>query len=383
MKSFAVTNSRMLTYKTKLSSDNPQDLESLLEILVWHREVFNIAAEEQFGKKKNSIVDLHKSVYNKVRKSHPEIPSQIIIRGEQECLSSYRSVKSNKHKLKSPIKKKNLSMRLDKRLYSKLSGDTIRITTSTGRKEFKFEMYDKLQEMFLNYEVGDPEIFEKDGELFIAFPFKVEPAEKLKQKLVLGVDLGVRVAAATSDGRLIQDKKFNGRKRKLRFLKRTLQSKGTKSAKRKLKKLRKKERNINRNQVFLLAKEILKTDADTIALENLKGIKAKKHKFQNKNRISQVPLAELREVLTYKAAHRGMTVMLVNPAWTSQTDSITGKIEGERRGRRFYSTGGLVYDSDLNAARNIAIRAKLPFSYGNILDGQAVVNPPNVFKSTS
>lgn len=45
MKTSPVINSEMLTYKTKLSSDNPKDLEDLREILVWHREVFNIAAD--------------------------------------------------------------------------------------------------------------------------------------------------------------------------------------------------------------------------------------------------------------------------------------------------------------------------------------------------
>ena len=42
---------------------------------------------------------------------------------------------------------------------------------------------------------------------------------------------------------------------------------------------------------------------------------------------------------------------------------------------------GLVYDADLNAARNLGIRSKLTVSYGNILDGQALVNRLNVCKS--
>lgn len=53
------------------------------------------------------------------------------------------------------------------------------------------------------------------------------------------------------------------------------------------------------------------------------------------------------------------------------------KTEGVRRGCRFYAKSGIVYDADLNAARNIGNRSKLPVSYGNILDGQASVNTPS------
>jgi hypothetical protein len=60
---------------------------------------------------------------------------------------------------------------------------------------------------------------------------------------------------------------------------------------------------------------------------------------------------------------------------------MTGLLEGDRRGCRFFTKSGLVYDADLNAAMNIAKRSKLPVSYGNILDGQALVNVPNEYKS--
>jgi transposase len=97
--------------------------------------------------------------------------------------------------------------------------------------------------------------------------------------------------------------------------------------------------------------------------------------------IAQVPLFELRRILTYKAENIGKNVILVSPAYTSQIDSFSGIKEGVRRGCRFYAKSGIVYDADLNAARNIGNRSKLPVSYGNILDGQATVNSPNECKS--
>ena len=371
----------MISYNTQLLSSNQEDLNDLKQLLEYHKVAFNVASKEQYGQTKNSIVLLHAKAYSQIRTLHPTIPSQVVIRAEQECLSSYRAAKSNKHKLKKPIEKKNLSMRLDKRLYSKSKTDkySINITTINKRKSFKFVVYPRLKELFDKYSHQDPLIYENNGKLFISFCFD-NKIEKIKSKLALGVDIGMRVSAACSDGRIVIDRKFNGDKRKLRHLKDSLKSKGTKSARRHLGKLRHKEHNKNKNQTHLIANEVLRTEADTIALENLKGIKAKKHKFQNKRAISQVPLFELRRIITYKAENAGKSVILVNPSYTSQIDSLTGKREGIRKGRRFYAVSGLVYDADLNASRNIANRSKLPVSYGNILDGQAVVNQPIVCK---
>jgi IS605 OrfB family transposase len=198
----------------------------------------------------------------------------------------------------------------------------------------------------------------------------------------LGVDLGIRRSAATSDGRIVIDKKFNSEKRKLRYLKDELKSKGTKSARRHLRNLRHKEHNKNKNQTHLIANLILNTEADTICLENLKSIKRKKNPYQNKHSISQVPLYELRRVITYKAENMGKHVLLVCPQYTSQTDCVSGRREGERRGCRFYSKNGLIYDADINAAINIAKISKLPVSQTqNLTYGQVSVNRPNVYKS--
>lgn len=362
----------MLTYNTLLVGDT----EALKLLLQKQQLVYNFASIQQFPEKKRSLPVLHSKVYKNIRNSNPEIPAQVVIKAEQECLSGYRSIKSNKHKITKPIEKHNLSMRLDKHLYSKLSGNSIRITTLNKRQTYTFTVYPKLKALMDAHKYLDPLIFERNGKIYISLTFDTKQ-EKQKQKLALGVDVGIRRTVALSDGRLVIDKKFNGDKRKLRHLKDRLKSKGTKSSKRHLRKLKHKERNQNKNQTHLIANEVLKTKADTIVLENLKGIKRKKNRYQNKHSISQVPMFELRRVITYKAENQGKTVLLVCPSYTSQTDCITGKREGERRGCRFYSKNGLIYDADINAAINIAKLSKLPISQTqNLTYGQAVVNQP-------
>ena len=86
--------------------------------------------------------------------------------------------------------------------------------------------------------------------------------------------------------------------------------------------------------------------------------------------------------MTYKAENQGKTVLLVSPSWTSQTDCLTGKREGERRGCRFYAKSGMIYDADINAAINIAKVSKHPVSQTlRLTYGQATVNSPIVCKS--
>ena len=377
----------MITYNTQLIPECQSDFIDLQSLLEMERVIFNFASKQQFTETRLSLMIIHSKVYYNIKKIYQNIPAQVIIKAEQECLSAYRSAKSNNIRLKKPIEKKKLSIQLDNHLYSHLKKNekySIRIKTINKRKTFKFKLYPRLIELLDKYQYRDPLIYENNGKLFISFKFENKPKDKLKSKLALGVDVGIRRSAATSDGKIIIDKKFNKEKRSVIYLKRNLQSKGTKSARKHLNKLRHKEKNKNKNQTHLIANEILKTDADTIVLENLKGIKRKKTKYHNKRSIGQVPMFELRRVITYKAENQGKTVLLVCPSYTSQRDSVTGKVEGERRGCRFYSKNGLIYDADINAAINIAKLSKLPISQTNNLTyGQALVNVPNVCKSSA
>ena len=47
---------------------------------------------------------------------------------------------------------------------------------------------------------------------------------------------------------------------------------------------------------------------------------------------------------------------LVNPACTSQIDSRTGLLQGQRKGDRFHCIDGVVLDADAHAACNIPAR---------------------------
>lgn len=373
----------MLTYNIEVIAKSQEDFLDLRQILEWQKLAYNEASKIQFEKfkneKPNSIVFLHAEFYKKFRHQYPQIPAQIVIKAENDVLSAYRSVKSNKHKIYEPIIKKKLSTRLDARLFKKVNIETIRITTANKRKTFQLKLYPKVRSLLEKYEYGDPLLFERNGRLFLSLTFntKIKP---IPSKLALGIDLGVRINAACSDGKLFRDKNFNARKRQIRYLKHSLKKHNTKSSRRKLRKLGHKERNMTRNFNHHLANSILNTSADTIVLENLNNLTFKK---RGKRGTKQACFGEIQDILTYKANNQGKKVLFVSPCFTSQTDPITGHKTGERKGRRFYANNGLIYDADIAASWNIAKRSKLPYLQGNLLMGQAKVTSPIVCKSRS
>lgn len=368
-----------LTLKSELKFNSDSDRLDLIEALKAERTAFNICSKIHFDSKaKNSIVDLHRNCYSKIRQSNPEIKSQLVIKAENNCLSAYKCVKSNKHKLTKPIEKRRLATRYDSRLSSYIDG-VFELTTLKRRVEARPVMYERLKTYLGKYSFGDILLYSDGIKVFVCLSFKI-PKVEVVPKLAIGADLGIRRFATTSEGKLIISKKFNKEKRELRHLKSKLKSKDTKSAKRHLKKLRRKEHNHNNNFNHLLANEILKTKANLIVLEDLdvKKLKSKKTRYQNKNRISQVSFSKLRFILTYKAGLVNKQVVCVSPYYTSQIDHASGKLSGERKGCRFYSESGLVYDADVNAAVNIAYRSNRPISCKNVLDGQGFVSNPYV-----
>ena len=234
--------------------------------------------------------------------------------------------------------------------------------------------YPKLEEMFGKYPVHDPLIFKRDDRFFLALSFEV-PEVPLKDETCIGVDLGERRFAITSDGLMLNDKEYNARRRRVRYLKRCLQKKGTKSAYRH--KLCKKEHRQSNDMCCRVANAIIEsTDASIIVLEDLSRIKQKtsktkdgKKRKDHNRRISQVPFYKLKQLLSYKALLAGKRVETVSPFMTSKTDCTTGKKNGTRKNRRFYCKNGTVLDSDWNAAINIARKSKHPFSFKMPLDG--------------
>jgi putative transposase len=203
----------------------------------------------------------------------------------------------------------------------------------------------------------DPLVFERGGRFWLAMSFEI-PNPPHDPRTCVGVDLGKRRLAVTSEGVIFKSNDFLRIKRRIRHNRRMMQSKKGRShsARRKLKADGRRERNFSKNEMHSLANSVLEsTKADVIVLEDLTGIKGNtcNQGRRHNNMLSQIPLYMFRTILTYKAPTLGKRVETVNPAYTSQ-DDYRGLPRGVRKGCRYYASDGVQLDADHNAAVNIA-----------------------------
>jgi len=111
-----------------------------------------------------------------------------------------------------------------------------------------------------------------------------------------------------------------------------------------------------RDKVFKAAHAIV-DKAGTIAAEDLTAPMAGRSFGKNVNRrLAAWTKGVLAEALDVVSQRRGSTLVLVNPAYTSQVDSRNGCFLGKRVGDRFYCFDGEVLQADENAARNVLAR---------------------------
>lgn len=361
-----------ITYNIQLIFSSEDDKNALIATLQTVRDAFNECA--YFLKKENVHLDIkpvHNNTYDWMRNKFSSLPAQAIIKIYKEALANLRTIKTNKQFSAETPQKKSLEMRLDKRLYSNFNMEGISLSgiCKGKRTRVTFMLYDKVKDMFSKYGTTDPLLFCRNGKVYLAVTFEV-PTTLSKDNSCIGVDLGIKRFMTTSDGLMFQDKKYNAKRRKLRYLKRCLSSNGTRSAKKHLKKLRRKERNLSKEQTYKAVNALLSsTDKSFIVIEDLAKLKKNTSKTKNgfkrkchNNMVSQVSFYEFKRILVYKAALVGKQVVTVSPMWTSQIDSRTGKRDGVRLGCRYKCSDGLVLDADWNAAINIGTRSKHPIT---------------------
>ena len=368
-----------ITYNAEMVFPSDECRSHFMELLEQTRNAYNECAKIIYDSGiPLDIKSVHNAVYSHIRNGYPKLTSNAVIAIYRDVMGAIRSIKSNKHEDAKIPEKTHLNYKLNRYLYNRLTAEGIWLTTNTKRirSHITFKTYPRLQDMFQRYVPGDPTIFLRNGKFYMSIPFKGQESP-LKNDTCIGVDMGERRFAITSDGLMLNDKEYNARRRKIRYLKRCLQKKGTKSASRHKRKLSRKEQNQSTDMCNHIANAIIaSTTASIIVIEDLSNIKKKTSKsnegFKKKShnrRISQIPFYKFKQILSYKALLNGKRVETVSPFMTSQTDCTTGKKDGVRKNRRFYCKNGTVLDADWNAAINIARKSKHPSSFKTPLDG--------------
>jgi IS605 OrfB family transposase len=193
---------------------------------------------------------------------------------------------------------------------------------------------------------------------------------------ILGVDTGILNHAVLSNNKFYASDHIRAVKGRIQYLRGQLQAKGTRSAKRKLKRLSKKEKRFMADVNHQVANWIVAQPFDAIALEKL-GIRKGKQLGKRFNRaLGNWAFGQLQRFVDYKAESVGKVALYIDARYTSQKCSKCGRIDKKSRiGLRYKCTYcGYELHADLNAARNIA-------NLGTAEAGRLSVNEPNVASS--
>jgi len=188
----------------------------------------------------------------------------------------------------------------------------------------------------------------------------------------LGVDLGLAQIATDSTGAAFTGEPVERLRRRRTIARKQYQRAGTKSAKRRLRRMAGRQSRYQKHINHVVSKTLVakaKALGVGLALENLSGLRTRTQptaRRRLRERLGNWGFFQLRTFVEYKARREGIPVVLVQPAYSSQTCSDCGHCErGNRRTQSEFVCRhcGLSLNADHNAARNIrawAVRKPAP-----------------------
>ena len=150
---------------------------------------------------------------------------------------------------------------------------------------------------------------------------------------VVGVDRGIRFVATTYDtkGKTVfySGASINNKRKHFSSIKKELKQTGTPSARRRLKKIGRREHRWMQDVNHCISKALVKSQPSgtLFVLEDLNGIRSRigPRSLSNQYLFSSWSYFDFEEKLIYKAALRGQMVIKVDPAYTSQTCPLCGR----------------------------------------------------------
>lgn len=311
-------------------------------------------------------VKLHHATYYPLKSVYPELVSDLLVQARVKATETLRSAFALRKAGRSvscptspacPPRYNVHTYRLD------WESRTVRLSTTGGRQTVRFEI-PSYSAKYAGYPVDTADLIARDGQWWLHVVVTIPVPEIAPSNEVVGVDLGLAQPAVTSNRRFMGKRAWKAREGRLFKLKRALQKKGTKSAKRHLKKLRGKQARFRRDCDHVLSKQIVQSvePGATLVLENLRDIRKRtklKKRTETSRRIHSWSFAQLKGFIGYKAEERGCMVAVVDPRHTSQTCSCCGhqaRNNRRSRGRFICRKCGFELHADLNAAYNIVAK---------------------------
>jgi len=273
--------------------------------------------------------DLHHKCYPAVREQFG-LSAQVAVRAIAKVADAYKLDRKAKRTFKTTG-----SIAYDDRILSwRLQDQTVSIWTVNGRLRLPFVCGERQLER-LQTRQGESDLGLYKGLFFLSATCEVDEPQPMNVDGTLGVDLGVVNIAVDSDRQIHSANHINNLRHRHRRLRAKLQAKGTRSAKRKLKRLSGKERRFAKDTNHCISKKLVAKAKDTnraIALEDLRGIRERVTvRRSQRATLHSWAFFQLRSFVTYKAKGAGVPVFLVDPRNTSRTCPACGHVDQANR----------------------------------------------------
>lgn len=291
-----------LTAKVKLHPTKEQAV-LLLKTLETANAACNWISEQGWNTQTFGQFALHKLTYKPVRELFG-LTAQLVVRCISKVADAYKLDKKRQRTFKP-----RGGIAYDARILNwRLPTRTVSIWTMGGRQIIPFVCGQRQWDL-LQTQQGETDLGHINGEWFLFAVCNVDEPTPDDTIGVLGVDMGVTNIAVDSDGKMYSAKAITNVRYRHRRLRKKLQAKGSKSSRRRLKKLSGRERRfatwVNHN----VSKSIVTTAQDTkraIAIEQLGGIRDRVTVRRSQRvTLHSWSFFQLRSFIEYKAKQRG------------------------------------------------------------------------------
>jgi len=352
-----------------------KEFRKLMDTVKAFRNACNYISKVAWDNGVYNPVALHHLVYYETRERF-RLPASLAIRARDRVAKSYKVNRKKQHKFR------KLSMDLDKRLFTLLRNGEFKASISTieGRVKPKLAIGGYQRELLKNHVRDAKLVYRRDSnEFYLHITVSIKTPEP-SGKNPVGVDIGINKLLVASNGFSINGKPIKHRRRHFRELRRSLQRKGTSSAKRRLKRLSVREHrwvNTVLHQISRAFVNSLVVGRDFVVMEKHNGIRENKRRESYNASYNATfhswAFRKLQEMIEYKCLEKGIPVVYVEPEYTSQRCPRCGTID--RRNRRSQAlfrciSCGYQHNADYVASVNLR---KLAFG------GWAAVNRPDVW----
>ena len=227
-----------------------------------------------------------------------------------------------------------------------------------------------------DWEIGETKVIRRDGNFYINITVSYEVEEKTSINGIYGIDLGLRnpvvgVALSVAEScHNLQTVDFHAQSiQKIQSRYAYLRRNSTTG-----KKWKQSESNKVEDILHKVTTEITdycKENKLAVAVGDLEGIQNKDRGKEMNRKLHRLPHYKFKQLLRYKLKERGLPLVEVDEAYTSQTCAKCGEKGSRYRGR--FRCSGTEMDADYNGAWNIAKRASGKLETKSLADAGATV----------